>query len=480
MHRLRALDKDVAIAARTMTVSRISAPLILLAAVGLLLHLFQISSPTSPVFDEAHFATYSADYVAGIPFEDIHPPFGKWIYASVLKLYPPSAIQGATFVAAIRMADGLLHMETPKSSYGNFPYVALRIVDSVFGVLLALALYFFMRSLDIGRVGSVLAAFFVTLDNAILLNTRLILLDGMFLFFGIAALALYFGFGSAKRRLVILAGIVWGLSLSVKLTGIVFLGPGIAAILLLAMQSGDWKRELKIFAKFALAGFAVLAGIWFAGTLFFSPSARLNALAQLDPRYIPSLEWQAEHPIESYFVADALELRFSASNYTTGPATYDNSSPWYLWPIDQSPMHLGWYLVLEGNPVLWFASTIAVLLALGFFCMFLFRYFKKKKDTAGHAIGHLLEKYRAPGVLLGGYLFAMLPFVTIIHRDTFLYHYFPALLFAFGLLAWFISEWLGVREWGDFTQRTAGILCIVIALVIAGFLIMMPGTYGFM
>ena len=472
MHRLRALDKDVAIAARTMTVSRISAPLILLAAVGLLLHLFQISSPTSPVFDEAHFATYSADYVAGIPFEDIHPPFGKWIYASVLKLYPPSAIQGATFVAAIRMADGLLHMETPKSSYGNFPYVALRIVDSVFGVLLALALYFFMRSLDIGRVGSVLAAFFVTLDNAILLNTRLILLDGMFLFFGIAALALYFGFGNiSKTRRSTIAGLVFGLSLAVKLTGIVFMGPTLIALLI--ARKGERKVEWQNLWRFLLVGLIVLTAVWLAGTFAFSTSARLTALSQITPKYIPSLAWQTQHPLESYFVADLLELRFSLRSYTLGPLEYGYSSPWYMWPLDQKAMPFGSGLVLQGNPVTWFASTLAVLIALIAAIVFLIR---KRWNVVRDAF----VKYRSPVIMLGGYLFAMLPFVTIIHRDTFLYHYFPALLFAFGLLAWIISEWLGVREWTDFTQRTAGIFCIVVALVIAGFLIMMPGTYGFM
>jgi dolichyl-phosphate-mannose-protein mannosyltransferase len=374
-------------------------------------------------------------------------------------------LQGAVFIKVLRTPGNVIVSEYDKLDYGNFPYVPLRVVDSIFGVLLALALYFFMRSQEVGRVGSVLAAFFVTIDNAILLNTRLILLDGMLLFFGIAALALYFG--AAKRRRPVLSGFVWGLCLAEKLTGIVFAGPVIIALLM--APRGELKRELKKILQFGLAGFATLALVWCAGSLMFSPSARIAALSQITPiTGLPPAAWQAEHPVAMYALADIFELSFSTNNYLNGPQNYENGSPWYFWPADQIPMYFGYGLSLDGNPVTWFGVTLAVALAFSLS----FRYLKDRYKGVAR---------RQPFfIFLGGYLAAMLPFLTVVRRNTFLYHYFPALLFGFALLAWFIAEeWLKVREWGDFTTRKALIFSAVLVLAIGGFLFLLPGTYGF-
>ncbi len=72
----------------------------------------------------------------------------------------------------------------------------------------------------------------------------------------------------------------------------------------------------------------------------------------------------------------------------------------------------------------------------------------------------------------------MLPFITVVHRSTFLYHYLPALLFAFGLLAWFLGHWLKVNDWSDLSLRKGFYLGAIVVIVVIGFLAVAPMTYG--
>jgi dolichyl-phosphate-mannose--protein O-mannosyl transferase len=63
--------------------------LIAIGFCGSFLHIVSIAYPDTPVFDEAHFATYSSQYATGRMPIDIHPPLGKLIYAGVLTLVDP-------------------------------------------------------------------------------------------------------------------------------------------------------------------------------------------------------------------------------------------------------------------------------------------------------------------------------------------------------------------------------------------------------
>ncbi len=158
-----------------------------------------------------------------------------------------------------------------------------------------------MRNIGMGRVAASLGAIFVLFDNAFLLNSRLILIDGMFIFFGVMGLALYFD----KRRFAIAGGMIWGLALAVKLTAVVFAGPLIAGYFL-ARGVAEKKKEFVNIVRFVIMGLAVLAVIAFIGTFYFSTAARLKELslvgflrsnaAELTPA------WQAAHPVGAYLL----------------------------------------------------------------------------------------------------------------------------------------------------------------------------------
>jgi len=449
----------------------------LVVAIGCALHFYRIGYPDQPVFDEVHFATYAADYATGHAFEDIHPPLGKLIFAAVLSLYPPGDLIGANYIDFTHAPDGSLLLMPRAVPFGDFPYVALRVVSALFGIALPVALYFLMRNLGAGPVPASLAATFALFDNALLVNSRLILMDSMMLLFGVTALALYFH----RHRFAIAAGAFFGLALAVKLTAIVFVAP-VAAAYLLALVASKKERseEFARAARFAVVGFSVLAAVSLIGTFYFSPSARMQALhvSGFDQvfRTMPDAAAQAAHPFGTYLMADIGEMGFSVAGYTMGDA-HDAESPWYFWPAMQSPISFyspasggaGGSITLTGNPVVWYGSTLAVIFALAL----LYRY---GRDYIKHAASRV-RRYPFL-ILLAGYVGAMAPFILIVHRSTFLYHYFPALVFAIGLLGWLIGEWLEVREWKNVTAPKAIVLAVILLIVIAGFLRMAPVTYG--
>src|SRR5258708_304774 len=417
---------------KTKDIYRSAIVLGVIIVLGIALHLFRIGYPDRPVFDEAHFATYAADYATGHPFEDIHPPLGKFIFASVLFFYPKSDLAGAQFINTTTTAQGNISMALNDIPYGNFPYVALRVTSAIFGILLAIALYYLMKNIGAGEVAAFLAALFILFDNAFLMVSRLILMDAMFMTFAIAGLAFYF----AKRRRPIIAGILWGLALSVKLTAIIFLGPVLVGYFFVTVAGR--REELGSIIRFAAAGFAILILVALAGTLVFSPAERLQVLGgfgtiKANSPYLTA-QWQVVSPVRTMLVADMSELVFSVGNYVIGNF-HEGESPWYFWPAMQTPISYynphpaeqGGSILFVGNIVLWLFGTLAVAAALAFSFRYTREHFWRRHEF------HRSDR-KPFFVLLVGYLSAIAPFILIVHRSTFLYHYLPALIFAFGLL----------------------------------------------
>jgi len=442
-----------------------------IAAAGFGLHFFNIGYPATPVFDEAHFATYAGDYATGRAFVDIHPPLGKLILASVLTFYPPQTLAKAQFINVVNLGPAGFFMLPTNTPFGDFPYVALRILSALFGMALPFALYFFLRNIGVGKVGAGLAALLLVFDNAILLTTRLILLDGMFLLFGLIALGLYFH----KKCPAIAAGIFWGLALAVKLTAIVFVVPVIVAYFLVRKE--ERKNEKKLLLRFAIFGIATLCVIAFMGTFIFTPAERIGALHTMGflggkDAVVPTAQQIVAHPLAAYLFASLREGLVSIAGYTFGDP-HQKQSPWYFWPAAEIPMTYyspdpgqpGGPIALAGNPLVWIGATLAVILGLAFFLRYLNDHRTGRKDR------------REVFILLGGYLGGLFPFLFL-QRSTFLYHYFPSLLFGIGLLGYFGGKFLKAENWTDLTPKTTFLFFMILLVVVAGFLYVAPVTYG--
>ena len=440
-----------------------------IVALGAYFHFLNISYPPRPIFDEAHFATYVADYVKRVPFFDIHPPLGKLIYSAALSfVVTPQNVKNTDFVTVKELKTGdrsgdvvVIDNQLP---FNNFPYVFLRGIGAIFGVLLALAFYWFLRSIGVPNIGALLGALFITFENAILVETRLILMNGMYLVLGFAALALYF----KKPRWSIASGAVWGLALGVKMISIVFAGP-LLLCYFAKKKIGKGVEEMGRLRQFVVAAAVIFLIVFSMNYIIFTPTEHLDVLKSM------GVISYGDAPRLPYLAAPIFDFMYSFGNYVIGNPN-SLQSPWYFWPAMQIPMTyfyetVGNYLrqiVLTGNPIVWYLSTLAAICAIAI----LPRYIKKFLRTKN------FDENKPFFILLAGFVSSLLPFATIVRRSTFLYHYFPAYIFGMGLLVWFIAKALKVGDWNTLNIRQVLALAVVVILSFAGFLYAAPFTYG--
>lgn len=477
--------------------------LALIVVLSAALHFWRISYPAKPVFDEVHFATYAADYATHRAYFDIHPPLGKLVYAAVLSFVLPPNFSGNTQFVTTQINKKTNHLDTTDAGlpFGDFPYVPLRAVGAAVGIVLAVVFYKFLRTLGVGNVTSLLGAIFIVLENSLLVDTRLILLNGMYLALGLLALVLYFsparipplsawdGLPAGRqdcgveninhesgRLWPVVAGAVWGLALSVKLIAVVFLGPIIVSYYLARARKDNYAPEKSAAGKFFVAGIVALILVSSFNLFFFSPSDRIGVLGTIGFNYKGPTISSAKTSALAFIGSSLAEMALSVSNYVEGPPNELQSS-WYFWPAMQIPMPFYYEyagsrlkeIVLQGNYVIWFAATFAVVLGIAL----LYRYLRAhlQRESGGDAL-------RPFFILLGGYVGALLPYFTIVRRSTFLYHYFPALVFAVGLLVWFIGRALKLDDFDSLTRRQILWLALIVLMAFGGFLLTAPVTYG--
>lgn len=437
--------------------------LIALILVSAALHLWRLGIPSKPVFDEAHFATYALDYAKGIAHTDIHPPLGKILYAGLLFLSGRDLSQTNGFLNISKNPQtNQLTFSGADVFYGDYPYLLLRSLSVLSGLILILLIYIFAKTIGLSKSSALFASTLIALDNALLLDTRLILLNGMYLSLGLLSLILFF----KKTVPVWLVGLIWGLCLSVKLLGILFLGP----IFLTLIKSDSIRRRRVIW--FISIGLVTLLMSFCLNWLFFSPQSQVRAWQDLGIFKDLSVSGTVSKPyiftwlmypfidIAGYTVASSAALAY--------PVTVSN---WYEWPIMQKPMALFWQpdsglsntIFLTGNLAVWLTALFAVFIGLLSLIPKIKNRLLLSTDTGITA------------TLLSGYFFALLPFIFI-SRTSFLYHYYPALLFGI-ILA---GHWLGKIFDGlkKLRQKTIFLTAFVLILI-AGFAWSAPLIYGF-
>ncbi|XP_063902721.1 protein O-mannosyltransferase 1 isoform X1 [Zophobas morio] len=138
---------------------------------GLLTRMYKLEEPKNIVFDELHYGKYVSLYMKNTFFFDSHPPLGKQLIAAVAYL--------AGF-------DGKFKFDKIGSPYPEtIPLLALRFVPAFFGSLIIPASYHLMLELGLTQWTSLLAAILLLLDNALLTQSRFILMESMLLFFAL-------------------------------------------------------------------------------------------------------------------------------------------------------------------------------------------------------------------------------------------------------------------------------------------------------
>ncbi|KAK3883841.1 hypothetical protein Pcinc_011857 [Petrolisthes cinctipes] len=135
---------------------------------------WKLDNPKGIVFDELHYGKYAGLYMQNTFFFDSQPPLGKQLIAL------------AAYLAGF---DGSFKFDRIGTPYDPLvPVSAMRVVPAFFGSLLMPTIYNIMVELGLSHYAGALAAFLAIFDNAMLAQSRYILMEGILMFFGLFGL----------------------------------------------------------------------------------------------------------------------------------------------------------------------------------------------------------------------------------------------------------------------------------------------------
>ncbi|KAL7734893.1 hypothetical protein ACLKA6_011167 [Drosophila palustris] len=128
---------------------------------------YKLATPPHVVFDELHYGKYISHYMRNIFFFDQHPPLGKQLIAGLV---------------SFAGYDGNYTFPRIGASYdSNVPIFWLRFLPALSGSLLAPAVYKLLQEAKLRRSTAALGGLLVVLDNALLTQSRFVLMESMLL-----------------------------------------------------------------------------------------------------------------------------------------------------------------------------------------------------------------------------------------------------------------------------------------------------------
>lgn len=490
-------------------------------------HFLFFGQPRETVFDEVHFGKFISGYFTHEYFFDIHPPLGKLL------------ISGMGYITGFK--PGFSFAEIGQG-FPDSAYLWLRLLPILAGAMLPIVIYLFALRLGLSSMASLAAGFFIIFENALLTQSRLMLLDPFLLLFGFSALLFYFIYETKSHdvRFLLPAGIFAALAVSVKWTGVTFWAI-IMIIEIFKTATNRWMVNPHTITRTGTAGaepkessFGVGVKNWLRylfsramfliiipGVIYFSIFAIHFALlnktgpgdAFMTPEFRKTLIGSPENqnpnlevqPLRAWGRFIELNKQMYKSNATL-TAGHPYSSKWYTWPFMMRSIYY-WYeagavanspsrfdssnrgssiaeqsgqpaessrIYLLGNPVIWWASTLAVAYLAVVALALVLKALKNKTVLV------LWRANNLPVFLLGAWIINLLPFVGI-SRAMFLYHYFTALVFAILVLVYLIDKLpnpapltSGQRCWASKKR----IFTILLAVSVISFAFFAPLTYG--
>lgn len=381
-----------------------------------------LSYRNSMYFDEIYHGRTAYEHLHGLPvYETTHPPLGK---------------------VFIMLGIALFGM----TGFG------WRIAGVMFGVAMVPVLYLFVRRLTRNRKAAGFAALLVSLDLMRLAQTRIATIDVYGTFF--ILLSAYFMLWFCQSLLqkgfldslwpLFFSGLCFGLGAASKWTGI-YAGAGLAVVYFAALYLRYLQKEAGFSNEF-------LGAISF-GVLFFVVVPFVVYYASYIPFY-----WRENGFSLNEFWAWQKNMYDYHKNLE---ATHGFESRWYSWPFALRPV---WYyagsvgagkvasIAGMANPVVWVSGICAV---------------------GGLLWKQLSGKGGRRGLMVLVFFFTQLIPWMFVTRCTFMYHYFPSLLFSLVALAFLLSELDNTHP-----KLATGIGCAILVLAAIAFVWLYPAATG--
>ena len=205
---------------------------------------YKISNGNFVLWDEAHFGKFGTHYIDGTFYFDVHPPLGKMLIGLAGRL--------SGYNGGYGFNSGEVYPE-------NIPYVKMRMIVATFGSLCVPFSYILSKNLGFSDPTSLMIGALTLLEVGLIGITRLILLDSMLLFFGLAVMTFYTAFRKFSKVEefsprwhfnLFMTGVSIGCVSSVKWVGFFITGlVGLMTIEELWKMFGNWKISLKSITK---------------------------------------------------------------------------------------------------------------------------------------------------------------------------------------------------------------------------------------
>jgi dolichyl-phosphate-mannose-protein mannosyltransferase len=425
--------------------------ILILFALTAVLHGYKLSEPRHVVFDEVHFGGFINDYHDGRLFFDIHPPHAKLLIA------------GAAVAGGYRGDQDFKKLGTEITEVSP---ALLRLVPAIAGTLLPLVLFSFLIQLGASPIAAFLGGLALALDNALLVQTRLITLDGLLLIAIFGSLSCFLAsLGCADRlrrtRLALCAGLLAGLAPGIKVTGLAALGLIGVCLAVDFVIRPSWQK----FRIAASQSVWILTGALAAYTAGWAIHFWLvNEPGPVYPWPIP----------EGNFLADMVEQHRTMMSANAGIRTpHPHSSSWWMWPLMARPIFYwsgeGTSIHFVGNPILWWGTTLGLVVVAA--NVVLLKITNLRLPDSGKPWPRLLW---VPAL---GYLISFAPLISV-QRPLFLYHYFSPLLFALATVVLWLDHVGWTRPGGFRDQRLSFYLATTVLAL--GFIAMSPFIFPFL
>lgn len=286
----------------------------ILLVLSFVLRIWHLGTIKEEIFDEVYFVHFAKDYLSGTSFFDIHPPLGKLIIASGIKIFGDSQFGWRIMSAIFGTAVILLGYLTGKE-----------LIDS--------------KDEKKGKIVGLLAALILALDGMILVYSRLGLMDIFIVFFMLFGFWSILKFAKTKKLIfLVLAGLFLGLATSVKyIAGLLFF----IYVLVIIVKKVPIKKIIWQFPLFILV---VPTIIYLAFFLF-------------------------NFPANSQFFSKVIEWHRQSLNYNlTLKEGHPYGSKWWTWFLLLRPIWLyfkdinGQFVgvVGLGNPLAWWSSLVVI------------------------------------------------------------------------------------------------------------------------
>uniref|UniRef100_I3M3G5 Dolichyl-phosphate-mannose--protein mannosyltransferase n=2 Tax=Ictidomys tridecemlineatus TaxID=43179 RepID=I3M3G5_ICTTR len=199
-----------------------------LTGMGLLSRLWQLSYPRAVVFDEVYYGQYISFYMKRIFFlDDSGPPFGHMLLA---------------LGGYLGGFDGNFLWNRIGAEYtSNVPVWSLRLLPALAGALSIPMAYQIVTELHFSHSAAMGAALLMLMENALITQSRLMLLESLLIFFNLLAVLSYLKFFNSQKHSpfslqwwfwLVLTGVACACSVGIKYMGVFtyLLVLGVAAV----------------------------------------------------------------------------------------------------------------------------------------------------------------------------------------------------------------------------------------------------------